>query len=198
MLTADLALINDDEYRKLVRSCLPATQPRSFAPLAGTLSTAAAINGMQLRPPPTPTAPLQHLQQPHPPSMPCLCPCPCACPCRPMRTRTTSGCSLALPTKPAVFPCPRPLTLQARAYADDLKLLEDAFSKAWYKLVSRDMGPRTRCLNTDAPPAQPFQAPLPAPPRVPALTSRVSGAALEPACLVCSLHASVMQGLPAQ
>ena len=35
------------------------------------------------------------------------------------------------------------------------------FAHAWYKLTSRDLGPRTRCSNEDAPPAQPWQNPLP-------------------------------------
>ncbi len=33
-----------------------------------------------------------------------------------------------------------------------------------YKLVTLDMGPASRCVNADAPPAQPYQFPLPDPP----------------------------------
>lgn len=49
-------------------------------------------------------------------------------------------------------------------YAEDLEALNHAFSHAWYKLTTHDMGPSTRCFGKDAPPAQPFQFPLPAAP----------------------------------
>jgi hypothetical protein len=51
-----------------------------------------------------------------------------------------------------------------KLYASDLGALERSFSHAWYKLVTRDMGPITRCLGDQVPPPQPFQAPLPPPP----------------------------------
>ncbi|KAH7492273.1 Catalase-peroxidase 2 [Phytophthora ramorum] len=46
-------------------------------------------------------------------------------------------------------------------FAADQAALDDAFSHAWYKLMSRDVGPVARCRGNDIPPAQPFQNPLP-------------------------------------
>ena len=51
-----------------------------------------------------------------------------------------------------------------KLFKDDLDTFNHAFKHAWYKLTTADMGPRTRCINDDAPPAQPFQHPLPDPP----------------------------------
>eukprot|EP00924_Labyrinthula_sp_SR-Ha-C_P004969 maker-scaffold_1-snap-gene-17.4-mRNA-1 protein AED:0.07 eAED:0.07 QI:0/0/0/1/1/1/3/0/733 len=42
-------------------------------------------------------------------------------------------------------------------YASDNELFNSDFADAWYKLTTRDMGPRSRCFGDDIPPAQPFQ-----------------------------------------
>ena len=52
-------------------------------------------------------------------------------------------------------------------YASDIKQLEKDFAAAWYKLMSRDMGPVTRCLGEEVPPPQPWQDQLPAEPSGP-------------------------------
>lgn len=49
-------------------------------------------------------------------------------------------------------------------FAADKDALSHAFTHAWYKLMSRDMGPHERCKGALVPPAQPFQYPMPSPP----------------------------------
>jgi len=52
------------------------------------------------------------------------------------------------------------------AYANNQTLLDEDFATVWYKLVSADMGPSTRCIGDDIPRPQPFQNDLPAAPEV--------------------------------
>lgn len=49
-------------------------------------------------------------------------------------------------------------------FAKDQKALDDMFAYSWYKLMSRDMGPASRCVGDMVPPAQDWQFPLPSPP----------------------------------
>ena len=46
-------------------------------------------------------------------------------------------------------------------FSGNLEGFDLEFARAWYKLTTRDMGPRSRCLNDDAPEAQDWQYPLP-------------------------------------
>ncbi|KAF8064528.1 katG [Scenedesmus sp. PABB004] len=50
-----------------------------------------------------------------------------------------------------------------KKYAADIGALETAFSSAWYKLLTRNLGPHARCLGPLTPPPQPWQHTLPAP-----------------------------------
>ena len=49
-----------------------------------------------------------------------------------------------------------------KRFAEDSEYFDAQFAQAWYKLTTRDMGPRSRCSNAAAPPEQPWQHPLPA------------------------------------
>lgn len=49
-------------------------------------------------------------------------------------------------------------------FRTDQAYLDEQFAEAWYKLMTRDMGPRERCLGDLTPAARDFQNPLPAPP----------------------------------
>jgi catalase-peroxidase len=51
-----------------------------------------------------------------------------------------------------------------KEFAANITAFEEAFAKAWYKLITRDMGPVDRCVGPNLPPAQDFQYPLPDPP----------------------------------
>jgi catalase-peroxidase len=46
-------------------------------------------------------------------------------------------------------------------FAENITALADTFGPAWYKLLTLDMGPVTRCRGNLVPPAEPFQNPLP-------------------------------------
>lgn len=53
-------------------------------------------------------------------------------------------------------------TVISHLYAGDMNTLEHDFAHSWYKLMSRDMGPISRCIDKgDLPAALPWQKPLP-------------------------------------
>ena len=62
---------------------------------------------------------------------------------------------LALKLDPAYSPI-------AKRFHEHPKEFERAFAQAWYKLTHRDMGPVTRLLGPEVPPAQLWQDPVPA------------------------------------
>ena len=50
----------------------------------------------------------------------------------------------------------------SKRFYENPEEFREAFAKAWYKLTTRDMGPRTRCLGKLVPEAQLWQDPVPA------------------------------------
>lgn len=52
-----------------------------------------------------------------------------------------------------------------KEFAKNDTAFREAFATAWYKLVTRDVGPVSRCVGPNVPPAQQFQYPLPDPPK---------------------------------
>ena len=46
-------------------------------------------------------------------------------------------------------------------YASDISSLETDFMNSWYRLTTADMGPVSRCIGDNIPPAKEFQSPLP-------------------------------------
>ncbi|CAB1107638.1 katG [Ectocarpus sp. CCAP 1310/34] len=79
-------------------------------------------------------------------------------------------------------------------FASNQEALDIAFSNAWYKLVTPDMGPHTRCVGTDVPLPQDFQRPLPDTPTVLSSYTRGIGQILE----ADSTHASLFLTLAYQ
>jgi len=64
----------------------------------------------------------------------------------------TTDLSLRVDTKYAVI---------SKRFHKNPKEFREAFAKAWYKLMHRDMGPYARCLGPDVPPPQIWQDPVP-------------------------------------
>eukprot|EP00457_Paulinella_chromatophora_P002715 gb/GEZN01002720.1/.p1 GENE.gb/GEZN01002720.1/~~gb/GEZN01002720.1/.p1 ORF type:complete len:665 (-),score=90.07 gb/GEZN01002720.1/:310-2304(-) len=58
-------------------------------------------------------------------------------------------------------------------WVENTPAFEKAFAASWYKLVTRDMGPISRCVGRKVPAVQAFQAPLPSAPVNPANPNRV-------------------------
>lgn len=54
----------------------------------------------------------------------------------------------------------------AQMYAENPEKLDEDFAKVWYKLVTADMGPSSRCIGDDIPEPQPFQNDVPRSPAV--------------------------------
>jgi len=54
--------------------------------------------------------------------------------------------------------------MYVKEFARNETLFREYFARAWYKLVTRDMGPASRCVGPGVPPPDHFQHPLPDPP----------------------------------
>jgi len=85
----------------------------------------------------------------------------------------------------------------SKKFYDNPEYFREAFAKAWYKLMHRDMGPYIRCLGPEVPPPQLWQDPIP-PARSPPidvadeaeLKAKILGSGLSPSRLVATAWAS--------
>ena len=85
----------------------------------------------------------------------------------------------------------------SKKFYDNPEYFREAFAKAWYKLMHRDMGPYVRCLGPEVPPPQLWQDPIP-PARSPPidaadeaeLKAKILGSGLSPSRLVATAWAS--------
>lgn len=85
----------------------------------------------------------------------------------------------------------------SKRFHDNPEYLREAFAKAWYKLMHRDMGPYVRCLGPEVPPPQPWQDPIPPARSAPIdavdedeLKAKILGSGLSPSRLVATAWAS--------
>ncbi len=85
----------------------------------------------------------------------------------------------------------------SKKFHENPEYFREAFAKAWYKLMHRDMGPYVRCLGPEVPPPQLWQDPLPPAKSAPIdasdeaeLKAKILASGLSPSRLVATAWAS--------
>ncbi len=85
----------------------------------------------------------------------------------------------------------------SKKFHENPEYFKEAFAKAWYKLMHRDMGPYVRCLGPEVPPPQLWQDPVPPSKSAPIdaadeaeLKAKILASGLSPSRLVATAWAS--------